>query len=306
MGKSTSPRHRHAATRVTAWGRGHPLPLSGVADRCQDGRGLRQSNTRRSPGRFGDRRPGVGLRRQPGRACESATLGLLLLLIAGHGLPARAAETNAAVERALAELVKPSRGLPFKNVIHATTGWRVLDFDTNNPAHLALQRSLQRAATLAGKRARRSGLVTARANEAGNHLEPFVRAALPEAGLPARVPVTAAGRAQASGYPDIEITGPTPCYLELKTYSAGTADTTQRSFYYSPSATPKVTRDALHLLLAYELEKRSHDGRTVFVPVRWRLLSLEDLEVDLKFEFNQSNRRLYRDTASPLGGGTVE
>lgn len=231
---------------------------------------------------------------------------MLLLLAAWNGWPARAAETNAAVERALAELVKPSHGLPFKNVIHATTGWRVLDFDTNNPAHLALQRSLHRAAALAGERARRSGLVTARANEAGNHLEPVVRAALREAGLPARVPVTAAGRAQATGYPDLEITGPTPCYLELKTYSAGTADTTQRSFYYSPSAMPKVTRNALHLLLAYELEKSSADGRTVFVPVRWRLLSLEDLEVDLKFEFNQSNRRLYRNTASPLGGGPVE
>jgi hypothetical protein len=37
----------------------------------------------------------------------------------------------------------------------------------------------------------------------------------------------------------------------------------------------------------------THDGRTVFVPVNWKLLSLQDLEVDLKFEFNQSNRGLY-------------
>jgi hypothetical protein len=67
-----------------------------------------------------------------------------------------------------------------------------------------------------------------------------------------------------------------------------------------------VTRDAVHLLLAFELEKQEQDGKPVFVPVHWKLLTLEDLEVDLKFEFNQSNRGLYRDGKATLDEGAVK
>lgn len=227
---------------------------------------------------------------------------LTAFLISDH-LPAA---TNTTSEAALAALARPVKALSFKEVVHATTGHRVLNLDTNNPAHVELRRKILQAAALAGQRARQEGIVTARANEAGNHLEPFVRAALNDAGLAARLPVNAAGRAQATGYPDIEITAPVPCYLELKSYSAATVDTTQRSFYYSPSAAPKVTRDALHLLLAYELEKSVHGGATVFVPLRWKLLTLENLEVDLKFEFNQSNRGLYGKGQATLDEGAVK
>jgi hypothetical protein len=226
------------------------------------------------------------------------------ILVAGcaTGL-APAAETNGALALVLSDLAKSSRPLPFRDVIQATTGHRILPLDTNDPAHAELCQKLRHAAALAGERLRQHGLSAARANEAGNQLEPFVRAALREAGLATRVPANAAGRAQVAGYPDLEITGPLPCYLELKTYSAATANTTQRSFYYSPSASPKVTRDALHLLLAYELEKSDQGGQTVFAPVHWKLISLHDLEVDLKFEFNQSNRGLYNQPQALLGEG---
>ena len=138
--------------------------------------------------------------------------------------------TNSPSVAALAELTKPAKKVPFKEVILATTQHRILDFDTNNPTHVALRKKILQAAALAGKRARTNGLAAARVNEAGNHIEPFVRTALQESGLPARVPVNTAGNAQATGYPDIEIPGDPPCYLELKIYSATTANTTQRSF----------------------------------------------------------------------------
>lgn len=214
--------------------------------------------------------------------------------------------TNLPTTSALAEMVKPSKRLPFPEVIQATTGHRVLAFDTNNPAHMDLRRKILQAAALAGERARQQGIATARANEAGNHLEPIVRQALKDAGLEARVPVTTAGRAQVAGYPDIEIAGALPCYLELKIYNAATAGTTQRSFYYSPSAAPKVTRDALHLLLAFELEKTTRDGRSVLAPRHWKLITLQNLEVDLKFEFNQSNRGLYGNRAAVLSEGELK
>lgn len=205
----------------------------------------------------------------------------------------------------LAELTKPAKKIPFATVIQATTGHRVLELETNNPAHADLHLKILKAARMAGERAQREGLVAARPNEAGNYLEPFVRAALKENGLEARIPHTTKDRAQAVGYPDIEITAPVPCYIELKTYNASTVNTTQRSFYYSPSATPKVTHDAVHLLLGYELEKIERGGKTVFVPTHWKLVSLATLEVDLKFEFNQSNRGLYGDKSATLNEGVI-
>ena len=228
-------------------------------------------------------------------------LAILFCMLFSHAAFAQPAPS----ERALAELAQPAKKIPFKAVIHATTGHRVLDFDTNNPAHADLRAKILRASALAGQRARKDGLAAARPNEAGNHLEPFVRAALLESGLEARIPRTTADRAQAAGYPDIEIAGPVPCYLELKTYNAATVNTTQRSFYYSPSETPKVTRDAVHLLLAYELEKVERDGHALFLPRHWKLISLQDLEVDLKFEFNQSNRGLYGDGKATLDEAVI-
>jgi hypothetical protein len=100
----------------------------------------------------------------------------------------------------LAELTKPEKQIPFREVIEATTHFRVLDFDTNNPAHVELRKKLLQAAKMAGERSAQEGIEAARANEVGNHIEPYVRAALREAGLQARVPVNAGGEAQAAGY----------------------------------------------------------------------------------------------------------
>ena len=208
------------------------------------------------------------------------------------------AATNSPSTAALAELTKPAKRIPFKEVILATTHQHILDFNTNNASHRELFQKISTAASSALTNARSAGLFSARANEAGNHMESFVRAALKEAGLNARVPITTAGEAQAVGYPDVEILSDLPCYVELKTYNASTANTMQRSFYYSPSEHPKVTRDALHLLLAYELERTERNDKTVFTPTHWKLITLQDLEVDLKFEFNQSNRGLYGKEAS--------
>lgn len=194
---------------------------------------------------------------------------------------------------ALADLTQPAKQIPFKDVIFATTQHRVISFDTNNAAHRDLFARISVAAGIALTNARAAGLFSTRANEAGNHMEAFVKAALREVQLTAHTPVSQSGEMQATGYPDVAIDGAVPCYVELKTYNAATVDTTQRSFYYSPSTNSKVTKDALHLLLAYELEREEANNRTSFRPVRWKLITLENLQVDLKFEFNQSNRGLY-------------
>lgn len=224
------------------------------------------------------------------KAPRCFSLGTLILALIAS---TPAAQTNTPSAVALAELTKPAKKIPFKEVIFATTQQHIIDFIPTNTAHRELFEKISIAADAALTNARTAGLFSARANEAGNHMESFVKAALKETGLAAQTPVTTDGDAQTVGYPDVEILGALPCYLELKTYSASTANTTQRSFYYSPSTKPKVTHDALHLLLAYELERTERAGRITFLPTHWKLITLQDLEVDLKFEFNQSNRGLY-------------
>ncbi len=184
---------------------------------------------------------------------------------------------------------------PFAEVIRRTTGQEVIAFDATNPAHAALLTKLKTAAAAAAISAREAKIVSARANEVGNALEAHVFQALKAAGLTAERPRTATGRGQAAGYPDVALESEPPCYLELKTYNVRTANSTQRTFYYSPAPETKVTRTALHLLLAYEFEQQNDGGQTIWVPVHFKLVSLHDLTVRLKVEYNQSNRGLLAD-----------
>ena len=128
-------------------------------------------------------------------------LHLLPFLGTAFVIAAQAASTNTPSAAALAELTKPAKQIPFKEVIFATTHQRILDFDTNNAAHRELFARLSAAANTALTNARSAGLFSARVNEAGNHMESFVKAALKEAGLTARTPVTTQGDAQTVGYP---------------------------------------------------------------------------------------------------------
>jgi hypothetical protein len=140
----------------------------------------------------------------------------------------------------------------------------------------------------------REGLTSARVNEAGNAVEDFVFTALGTRGFRAGRPAGPSGRMHVAGYPDLEAIGDdgaTAFYVEVKTYSATTKDSTQRTFYLSPGADFKVTRDAVHLLIAVQLEPVS-DGRYHATSVRW--LDLSGLKCDLKHEFNANNRDLYR------------
>lgn len=190
---------------------------------------------------------------------------------------------------------------PFAEVIRTTTGREVVPFDDENSAHRALLEKLTVAARLAGERARIEGIRRTRANEAGLAIEVHVREALAESGLMVETPVAQSGASRSAGYPDLAFEdGGLRCYLELKTHGANTVGSSQRTFYYSPSADPKVTEDALHLLLAFELERSVEAGDTVFRPGKFRLVSLHDMPVRLKIEYNQSNRGLYGGDAKML------
>ena len=149
------------------------------------------------------------------------------------------------LESVLVQVLQPLRGVPFKAAIRAVSGCSVLDFDSANPNHQRLADKISTAAGMAGAALRSKGIATKRPNEAGNAIEPHVKAALAVTGLLAVTPKTKDGKGKAVGYPDIEITGAAiPCYLECKTYNINNVNTTQRAFYFL-----RRTNSRLHAIL---------------------------------------------------------
>ncbi len=120
--------------------------------------------------------------------------------------------------------------------------------------------------------------------------------ALRELGLKADKPLTKIGKKKSAGYPDIEIIDKQGrvVYLECKTYATKTKNQSFRTFYFSPSKNPKITKNAFHMLLSFELAKGERGEQIAFVPVSWQLYTLEKLKVQVKHEFNASNKELYK------------
>ena len=119
---------------------------------------------------------------------------------------------------------------------------------------------------------------------------------LKEVGLKAEKPKTKKGKIKVAGYPDIEVMdmqGRT-VYIDCKTYNTKTKDQSFRTFYFSPSKDPKITKDAFHLLLSFELSLEKRNKQNVFVPISWQIYTLENLKIQVKHEFNASNKDLYK------------
>lgn len=169
--------------------------------------------------------------------------------------------------------------------------WKALTIKRNK----VLLKKLSKAATIAGQNAYKEGIFTKRPNEAGNHIEPFVIEALRKVGLKADRPISRSGKKKTAGYPDIEILGDNGIvvYLDCKTYSKLTKNQSFRTFFLSPSKDPKITKDAYHLLMSFELDMETRKGKKAFIPVSWQIYTLEKLLVQVKHEFNASNRELY-------------
>jgi len=72
--------------------------------------------------------------------------------------------------------------------------------------------------------------------------------------------------------------------------------TTQRAFYFSASKqSSKVTTDGRHLVLSFQIPAASRKKKTVYIPVRWRMYDTVTMFVQVKHEFNASNRQIYRE-----------
>lgn len=199
------------------------------------------------------------------------------------------------LEETIGKFLEPLQGIPFPIAIKALTGFKVLTFDPSLNPNKELLELLSKAAQLGGQKAFSEGIFTARPNEAGNHIEPFVVEALKRVGLKAGKPISKSGKKKAAGYPDIQIEERNGriVYLDCKTYNTLTKDQSFRTFYFSPSEDPKITRDAFHLLMSFELDTAERKGRKAFIPISWQIYTLDKLLIQVKHEFNASNRELY-------------
>lgn len=206
--------------------------------------------------------------------------------------------------KSILDLAKPViKDAPFADVIKLISRHDVIPFDVNDIAHLALLDRIDQAMKACVARVRLEPIVTNRPNEAGNKIEKPLAEELKRAGLEVRDILNAKGKKQATGYPDLLVCHDgVLAYIECKTYSAKSINSGNRSFYFSPSESFKVTQTAHHLLAAFELEQIEVNGLKGRAPVSFKLTDLSGLTCTLKLEFNASNRALYDPKAVLLDG----
>ena len=214
------------------------------------------------------------------------------------------------LENVIKQMLQPLKDIPFNLVIETMTGKKVISFDFTKSEHQKVLDLLKQSALNAGKEINKTGILRPRPNEVGNDIEPYVKNALNSLSLNAGIPIGPSGHKKSMGYPDIVFWfNKIPYYLECKTYNIENIGTTQRSFYFSPSDEFKVNYDAPHFLMSFEIYVDGESGRNhIYKCKHYKILSLESLSLDVKYEFNSDNKRMYsgKDGTIILSEGEIE
>jgi hypothetical protein len=228
----------------------------------------------------------------------------LLFVLASLVSPVKAAESvkSAGTSTALAAVFEADaslQGVPFRDVLLAATGKRVLPFNSTNAADRELLAKISSALdrVLAElNQADHAAQKEKRINEVSAHFEDSLRTELNRVpGFVCEVPKTAAGKHQRAGYPDLrlaDVASGRVVYLDVKLFETKNRQSTLRTFYFETKQdTNKVLADAHHLLVGFEHAGKV-DGHWKFL--NWDLVDLSRFNVRLKAEFQGSNRDLYR------------
>jgi len=200
------------------------------------------------------------------------------------------------------------RGVPFSELIFDTTGRKVLSFEAKNTVDQRVAKAISAACDETMKRLNATDSAIQnidRINEVSSHFEDTLRELLSGSpGLKCDFPLTAEGKIQRSGYPDLRITdleSKRVFYLDPKLYAAGSRDSSFRTFYFEPKkSTNKVREDAVHFVVGFEhapRETASGSPKATWNFTRWDLVDLSRFRVKLKAEFQGSNRDMYRPEA---------
>ncbi|MFX0174021.1 MAG: restriction endonuclease [Candidatus Hodarchaeota archaeon] len=202
------------------------------------------------------------------------------------------------LENVIKQMLRPLKDIPFSLVIESISGYKVIPYNPNDEKDTVLLDNLSRVAKKAGDHINQKGIIRRRPNEVGNDIEEYVKTALNQVGYKADIPRTLEGKKKSTGYPDIEFIDENGRinYLECKTYNIATYTSSMRSFYLSPSKDFKVTQNAHHFVISYEIYVDGRqDRKNIYKTKAWKILSISNLSVDVKYEFNSDNSRLYSD-----------
>ncbi len=206
------------------------------------------------------------------------------------------------LEETVRKFMQPLKDVSFPVLVKIISGHKILPFDENNQKNIALLETLKRVCNQAMEEAHEKGMYKKRANEVGNKIEDFVKEALNKNGFTADTPQNSKGKKQAMGYPDILIEDPNggKIYLECKTYNIKSINETQRTFYIQASENTKIMHDAMHLMVSFEIKTLQRNNKDVSIPINWKLYNLENLRLQMKPEFNASNKDMYGVNGLPL------
>ena len=248
-------------------------------------------------------------RRKSQRFLRAASSWVAFAILASAAIAQSSPASKPAVDQLIPWLLdedRQLRGVPFSEVIFDTTGKKVLRFDSSNPVDQHVAKALSAACDETMKRLNAPGSAIQninRINEVSSHFEDTLRELLnatPD--LRCDFPLTAEGKVQRSGYPDLRIVNMESkrvFYLDPKLYAAGSPDSNFRTFYFEPKkGTNKVLDDAVHFIVGFEHEPREgRFAKTMWKFTRWNLVDLSQFKVKLKAEFQASNRDMYRPEA---------
>jgi len=189
------------------------------------------------------------------------------------------------------------KGIPFSEVLASTTGKKILRVDpVADKAWLEkLGAALDR--TLATLNDPSHPMHSAgRINEASRFIEDELMTECDKVeGWICSVPKTASGVEQRSGYPDIRLVleDGSVVYLDPKLYAARSRASSFRTFYYEPkTTTSKVHDDARHILVGVP-HNEAEGGQLRLLG--WHLVDISRIRVQLKAEFQASNKDMYSD-----------
>lgn len=204
------------------------------------------------------------------------------------------------LEDALSKFMKPINDIPFEIVIKSVYGNRVKKFDLSTEKNQDLLNKLEEAAEIAVEKATEEEIFRSRPNEVGNDMENFVSDALEEVDINAMTPEREDGKKQSTGYPDLyfEDDKNRPVYYEVKTFNRENIDTSQRTFYLSPpnDGKSKITTDAFHLVVSFEIQEDSREGKNRYYPTAWKIIEPYGMPMNVKHEINSSNKELYEES----------
>lgn len=243
------------------------------------------------------------------RNCFYASLIIFLLFGGSTSLRADAPIGAGGLRSFVAWLLDDGERLedvPFAEVVEAVSGCKVLAVDAGRPADQVILTAIEVNANvmlLEFASAEHPVHQAARINETSRYIESFLMEKLDAVeGLSCSIPLTASGREQRSGYPDLRIEHEASgrvFYLDPKVYKATSENSSFRTFYFEPKReTNKILDDASHLILGVAHAGKSDAGLWQFE--KWQLIDLADFRVRLKAEFQASNRDLYREEAVVL------